>query len=29
MTGEQFDKFAKEELAINAGLAKAAGISAH
>ena len=28
MTAEQFDKFAKEELAINAELAKAAGISA-
>ena len=28
MTAEQFDKFAKEELAINADLAKAAGISA-
>lgn len=29
MTAERFDKFAKEELAINASLAKAAGISAH
>ena len=28
MTAEQFDKFAKDELAINAELAKAAGISA-
>jgi tripartite-type tricarboxylate transporter receptor subunit TctC len=28
MTAEEFDKFTKEELAINADLAKAAGISA-